>query len=158
MSLLHDEFPASRIYFTEGSVYGVAGARSIVQYFRNWAKSYNAWVTMLDDAGKPNSGPFVADPTMVLLNSTDDSVLYRYEYFMYGHFSKFIRPGAVRVSSEFVSSQATGVQHVAFVHDDGRHVVVLVSNIGSMQVVELRWQSWSLDVPVCSECVVTVVW
>lgn len=158
MSHLHDEFPSSSIYFTEGSVYGVDGARSIVQYFRNWAQSYNAWVTMLDDAGLPNSGPFAADPTMVQLSSSDGNVVYRYEYYMYGHFSKFIRPGAIRVSSEFASPQAKGVDHVAFVHDGGQHVVVLVSYSGDEQVFELQWEGWRLDVPVCSECVVTVVW
>lgn len=82
MSHLHDEFPATNIYFTEGSVYGVTGARSIVYYFRNWAQSYNAWVTMLDEEGQPNAGPFTADATMVQLNSSDGSVTYRYEYFM----------------------------------------------------------------------------
>jgi hypothetical protein len=82
MSHLHDEFPDTNIYFTEGSVYGVAGACSIVYYFRNWAQSYNAWVTMLDERGQPNAGPFTADATMVQLNSSDGSVTYRYEYFM----------------------------------------------------------------------------
>jgi hypothetical protein len=98
MTRLHDEFPSSSIYVTEGSVYGVSGAQTIVQYvsrfrhcnfvtlfgryFRNWAQSYNAWVTMLDENGQPNSGPFAADPTMTQLNSSDGSVVYRYEYFM----------------------------------------------------------------------------
>jgi O-glycosyl hydrolase len=159
MSHLHHEFPSSSIYFTEGSVYGIAGARSIVQYFRNWAQSYNAWVTLLDDHGHPNSGPFAADATMVQLNSSDGSITYRYEYFMYGHFSKFIRPGALRVSSEFLGPPAD-VDHVAFVHACGRHAVVLVASSGQGQgsEVELQWEGWRVSVPVCSGCVVTLVW
>ncbi len=158
MSRLHAEFPDSSVYFTEGSVYGVSGAQTIVQYFRNWAQSYNAWVTMLDENGQPNSGPFVADPTMVQLNSSDGSVKYRYEYFMYGQFSKFIRPGAVRVSSEFAASARDSIDHVAFVHDNGRHAVVLVNSGLMEQAIDVQWREWGVRVTVCSACVVTVVW
>ena len=31
MTRLHDEFPSSSIYFSEGSVYGVGGAQTIVK-------------------------------------------------------------------------------------------------------------------------------
>ena len=158
MSRLHVEFPDSGIYFTEGSVYGVTGAQAIVQYFRNWAQSYNAWVTMLDENGQPNSGPFVPDPTMVQLNSTDGSVEYRYEYFMYGQFSKFIRPGAVRVSSEFAAAAGDGINHVAFIHDDGRHALVLVNYGLREQAVDVQWRGWGALVTVCRACVMTVVW
>jgi O-glycosyl hydrolase len=158
MSRLHAEFPDSGIYFTEGSVYGVSGAQAIVQYFRNWAQSYNAWVTILDENGQPNSGPFVPDPTMVQLNSTDGSVVYRYEYFMYGQFSKFIRPGAVRVSSEFAAAVGDGIDHVAFIHDDGRHALVLVNYGLTEQAVDVQWRGWGARVTVCSACVITVVW
>ncbi len=80
---------------------------------------------------------------------------------MYAHFSKFIRPGAVRVSSESAvaaTARQSAIDHVAFVNDDGRRVVVLVNNGAEEQVVELQWRGWALDVVACKGCVVTVVW
>ena len=65
MSTLHNEFPTKDIYFTERSTYGIKGATEIVAIFRNWARSYSAWVTMLDTNLQPNSGPFNSNPTMV---------------------------------------------------------------------------------------------
>jgi O-glycosyl hydrolase len=160
MTRLHDEFPDTGIYFSEGSVYGVSGAQAIVQYFRNWAQSYNAWVTLLDDNGQPNSGPFVADPTMVLLQSSDGSVKHRYEFFMYGQFSKFVRPGAVRCLSETAQFAGTGIgiHHVAFVNADGLHAVVLVNDGVHEQIVELQWRGFAARVAACSGCVLTLVW
>jgi glucosylceramidase len=69
MSKLHREFPGKSVYFTEGSVYGAAGAGEMIEYFRNWARSYNAWVTVIDHQGKPNvSGFHDCDPTIIVLN------------------------------------------------------------------------------------------
>ena len=32
----------------------------LIEKLRNYASAYNAWVTILDDSGKPNNGPFAA--------------------------------------------------------------------------------------------------
>jgi glucosylceramidase len=111
---------------------------------------------MLDELGQPNAGPFSADATMVQFNSTDSTAVYRYEFFMYGHFSKFIRPGAIRVLSQSASS--LGVDHVAFVLEDGRRVAVLASNGAVERAVQLQWRGWAMDIVVCKACVITVVW
>jgi hypothetical protein len=80
---------------------------------------------------------------------------------MYGQFSKFIRPGAVRVFSEFDGRQAAArgdVDHVAFVNEDGRHAVVLVNHGKADEGVRVQWGEWLLDVVVCKACVLTVLW
>ena len=53
MTVFHEEFPYVPIHFTEGSVFGIKGAVDLIERLRNWATSYNAWVLMLDDHGKP---------------------------------------------------------------------------------------------------------
>merc|ERR1719222_280412 len=99
MTRLHEAHPDKRIIFSEGSTFGSFGAAEIVQIFRNWATSYTAWVTMLDEQLRPNSGPFEASPTMLVFDRHSGKVKYRFEYYMYGQFSKFIRRGAVRIDS-----------------------------------------------------------
>ena len=57
MSVFHEEFPKVPLHFSEGSVFGVEGAVDLIERLRNWATSYNAWVLMLDDHGKPQQRP-----------------------------------------------------------------------------------------------------
>ena len=74
MTTLHERFPDKPIFMSEGSEFGVTGAARIVKYFRNYASTYTAWVTLLDQHRKPNSGPFSADATMVELDTTTKTV------------------------------------------------------------------------------------
>ena len=66
---------------------------------------------------------------------------------MYGQFSKFIRPGAVRVWSEAAAAShpsAAHVHHVAFTDGSGGHDVVVVID-GEQEVrVQLQWQRFRL--------------
>jgi hypothetical protein len=70
---------------------------------------------MLDQNRKPNAGPFGAGATMVELDPLTKRVTRNFEYYMYGHFSKYVRTGAVRVASNS-SSAAKSLDHVAFVN------------------------------------------
>jgi beta-glucosidase len=103
MTELHEQFPDKDIYFTEGSTFGIRGAIKIVEILRNWARTYNAWVTILDTELQPNAGPFNPQPTMIQIDAqqpNDQEIIYNFEFFMYGQFSKFIRRGAIRIGSE----------------------------------------------------------
>jgi len=111
MTRLHAAYPDKRIFFTEGSTFGAKGAEEIVEIFRNWASTYVAWVTMLDSGMKPNEGPFVPTPTMTIMDNISHEVEFRFDYYMYGQFSKFVRRGAVRIGSLGLSGE---VSHVAF--------------------------------------------
>lgn len=124
MSVFHDEFPAVPIYFTETSVYGVQGAVQIIEFLRNWAGSYNAWVTILDENQQPNNGPFDADPTCVIFHSATRQVSYEFDYFMYGQFMKFIRPGARRVES---TPERGPLPNVAVRNPDGALILVVAN-------------------------------
>lgn len=123
---LHRVFPDKHIYFTEGSMFGVAGAASIVEILRNWSRSYNFWVVMLDEHRRPNRGPHDASATCLELLD-DGTVRTNFDYFMYGQFMRHIPRGAVRLES---STPAGGPVNVAFENPAGRIVLVAV-NTGS---------------------------
>jgi len=115
MTKLYEAHPDKKIFFTEGSAFGAKGAAKIVEIFRNWASTYMAWVTMLDSELQPNAGPFTPSPSMLLLDKDTLEVEFRFDYYMYGHFSKYIRRGAVRVNSAIADSDGRdSVKHVAF--------------------------------------------
>lgn len=100
MSLVHDAFPSKPIHFSEGSIFGIDGAKDLIERLQNWAVSYNGWVFMLDDQGKPNNGPFPASHAVVALNHKTLKTEYLLEYYVYGHFMKFLPKGSVRIESD----------------------------------------------------------
>ena len=156
MSTLHGEFPDKPIYFTEGSVYGAAGAAEIISYFRNWSRSYNAWVTMIDHRGKPNvSGFHDCDPTIIVLNRDSLQPDYRADYYIYGQFMKFIQPGAVRIAS---SGSAHLPPNVAFKNPDGSLILVAANPQSKPRELSLAWSGKTLTMTLAAKSVVTLTW
>jgi glucosylceramidase len=129
MAALRDAFPDKHVYFTEGSVFGVEGAAQIIAFLRHWARSYTAWVTIIDRKGQPNPGPHQCSPTCIVLDRENLTLEYRFDYYMYGQFMKFIRPGATRVHSDHTTPS---LPNVAVRNPDGR-LVVVVANLGSSE-------------------------
>jgi glucosylceramidase len=155
MSLVHERFPDKHVYFTEGSTFGIQGAAEVVSYLRNWARCYNAWVTMIDHRAQPNPGPHDCSPTCIVLNSDTLELEYRFDYFMYGHFTKFIRPGALRIGS---SAGKGAISTVAFRNPDGSRVVVVVNSGRGSQRASLEWKQQTVEVELQPKSLATVVW
>jgi O-glycosyl hydrolase len=155
MGAFHNEFPDKKVYLTEGSTFGIKGAAEIVAFLRNWASTYNAWVTMIDSEGKPNNGPFEADRTCVTLDATTLEVTYNFDYYMYGQFMKFIQRGAVRIDS----GESTGhVAHVAFKGVDGVITLVAVNQSVTAEPVRVWWKGRVLETTLPQLSVATYRW
>ncbi len=155
MSRLHSEFPATPIHFTEGSVFSIWGAFDLVERLRNWAVSYNAWVAILDEQGRPNNGPFPATKAILRLDSATGRVEPLFEYYNYGHFMKFIRRGAVRIDS---SPSTKDLSHVAFRNPGGDLVLVLANTTAEPKPVEVSAPSGSFSVTMPPKSVATCTW
>ncbi len=155
MSSFHAEFPQMPLYFTEGSVFEIEGGLELIRRLRNWASSYNAWVTMLDENGKPNNGPFPASRAIIALHSQTLMASENFEFFLYGHFMKFVQRGALRIqSSEGIITFNT----VAFRNPDGGLVLIAV-NAGKKPIaLRLTWQGAATEVRLGSESVATFLW
>lgn len=155
MTQFHEQFPARNIYFTEGSTFGVRGAVGIISFLRNWARSYNAWVTMIDHKRKPNPGPHACSPTCVVLNSETLELDYRFDYYMYGHFMKFIQPGAVRIAS---TESAELPPNVAFRTPDGSIVLVAANPDGNTRELAAAWNGLAFKASLLPKSVTTFKW
>ena len=136
-------------------MFGLKCGVELIDKLRNWASSYNAWVTILDDKGKPNNGPFDADRTMVTLDAGTLKPVEHFDFFLYGHFMKFIQRGAVRVES---SSSRRVLAHVAFRNPDGQMVLVVVNPNSAPQSFILACALRSTLVRVEGKAVVTFLW
>lgn len=155
MTAVHERFPDKHVYFSEGSVFDMEGAAQIIAFLRNWARSYNAWVIMIDHRGQPNPGPHDCSPTCIVLNSDDLTLDYRFDYYMYGQFMKFIRPGAVRIQSSPSSKQ---LPNVAVQHPDGT-IALVVANLKTAPVAfDIECDNRHLTAKTDGNSVATYVW
>lgn len=155
MTQFHSEFPDKPIHFTEGSVFSIWGAYDLVERLRNWATSYNAWVAILDDQGRPNNGPFPATKAILRFNSESGRVEEIFEYFNYGHFMKFVRRGAVRVDS-VPSTQE--LSNVAFRNPDGTTVLVLGNTTGQARPFSVVAGDRAFTTTIPGKSVMTCLW
>ena len=133
---LHDAFPAKDIYFTECSG-SESGDRATtfpdtlhwhtrfltVGAVRNWAKTVITWNLALDPAGGPHNGGCGTCFGVVTIDPATGHATPTADYYVFGHVTRFIRPGAVRIDS----TVAGNAWNVAFRNPDGSIVLVAVN-------------------------------
>jgi glucosylceramidase len=89
---------------------------------------------LLDEQGGPNHVQnFCFAP--VHYNTKTDELIYNSEYYYIGHFSKFIKPGARRIS---VASSKSFLISTAFQNKDGK-IAVVVMNQKDKEETFLIW-------------------
>lgn len=166
MTRAHELFPSKDVMLTERTVWGAKGADRIAQYFRNWAISYNGWVTMLDSKITPHQWIGTPGPTMLVQSSEvtgkvgENAVYDNYwccpEYFLIGQFSKFIKYGAKRIASNYGSTDT--ITNVAFLNPDNTVVTVLINQTKSEQCFNIVCNNSKFAGIIPSGTVATYVW
>jgi glucosylceramidase len=155
MSVFHQEFPDVPLHLTEGSVFGLRGGSTLIAKLRNFASSYNAWVTILDERGKPNNGPFEASRMIITLDSATLKPIENFDDVLYGQFMKFIQRGAVRVAS---SESGKALAHVACRNPDGSFALVVVNAGRAPQAMTLRRGTRAATAELPGASVATFIW
>lgn len=135
VGMVYEAFPDKHLLFTEGCAetfrpdgyqtwknaerYG----RSMINDFNNGTVGWTDWNILLDERGGPNHvenfcfAPMHAD-------TQSGELIYTPSYYYIGHFSKFIRPEAKRVST--VSSRSH-LLSTSFMNKDGITVTVVMN-------------------------------
>ena len=139
----------------EESVFGIKGAAEIIAFLRDGARSYNAWVTIIDDQARPNPGTHGCSPTCIVLDADKLTLNYRFDYYMYGQFMKFIRPGAVRIHSDGPSES---LPNIAVRNPDGTLVVVVPNPRSPPMKFNIEWAGRHLAAEVDGTSVATFRW
>lgn len=141
-----DAFPSTNVMFTEGCnspfnmsqindwKWGERYGRSMINDFNDGAVGWTDWNVLLDEKGGPNHvGNFCFAP--IHADTKTGELYYMNSYYYIGHFSKFIRPGAKRISSSPSRSQLLST---AFINKDGK-IAVVVMNQSDQKVPYYLW-------------------
>lgn len=143
---VHEAYPDKNLFFTEGCaesfnatrynawVLGEEYGRSMINDYNNGMVGFTDWNILLDETGGPNHVQnFCFAP--VHADTKTGQLIYTNAYYYIGHFSKFIQPGAKRVSSAASRSQ---LLTTAFRNEDGK-MIVIVMNQGSAKFPYYLW-------------------
>ncbi|MFA6540856.1 MAG: glycoside hydrolase family 30 protein [Bacteroidota bacterium] len=132
---VHDAFPDKNLIFTEGCSDSFDPGRyfywpnaerygaSMIRDFNNGTVAWTDWNVLLDEQGGPNHvDNFCFAP--VHADTRTGELIYTPSYYYIGHFSKFIRPGAKRISTASSRSQLLST---TFKNEDGSVVTVVMN-------------------------------
>jgi glucosylceramidase len=166
MTKNHEEFPQKGQWVTESSGGSwqkgnvlAEEAGELIEVMRNWSRSYVLWALATDE----KHGPFVGGcdtcrglMTIDLSDPEKATVKPELDYYVLGHASKFLLPGAVRVASDEPSG--TQIKDVAFRNVDGTLVLYLLNpgTIGQEFRIQSRGKTVATTIPAGS--VATFVW
>ncbi len=140
-SLLAAKYPRLGQYETElsGGTWVHDQVRSdfetIIEVLRNQGRSYVKWSLALDQHLGPHDGGCGTCTPLVTVDTRTGAVRRDVEYATLGQFSRFIRPGAQRV----YSSDAAGIESVAFINPDGTHALVAFNDTARRNTFQIEW-------------------
>lgn len=135
VGIVNEMYPDKNIFFTEGCVEkfdaakyqlwanGERYGKSMINDFNNGTVGWTDWNILLDENGGPNHVKnFCFAPVHADLQTGE--LIYTPSYYFIGHFSKFIKKGAKRISS---SASRSGLLTTSFLNPDGKMVTVVMN-------------------------------
>ncbi len=160
-----EAFPDKELIFTEGCVekfsmdrvndwsLGEKYGYSMVNDFNCGTVAWTDWNILLDETGGPNHvGNFCFAP--VHADTQTGKLIYTNSYYYIGHFSKFIKAGAKRISC---SSNRDKLQSTAFINPDGKLVVVVLNTTDEKLPFKLCISGKAAPVISLSHSIMTVI-
>lgn len=166
MTKNHEEFPHKDQWVTEssGGTWQTGNvlaeeAGELIAVMRNWSRSYVLWALATDQ----NHGPYVGGCDtcrgLVTVDLTDPGhpkVKLELDYYVLGHASRFLFPGAVRIASD--EPAGTAIKDVAFRNTNGTLVLYTLNAGGSAQTVRITSHGKSVATVIPAGSVTTFVW
>jgi glucosylceramidase len=164
LTKMHNAYPNKNLYMTEQSVTQRPHAdtidvaepvsRVLIGATRNWSRNVLLWNLAAD----PHFGPHTSDGGCTSCSGAvtldGDKASFNVAYYAMAHFSRFVRPGSVRIGSTELEQLST----VAFLAPDGR-IVFVAANTGNFpKTFQIEYHGKYLATTVHSQSVGTYLW
>jgi glucosylceramidase len=144
--------------FDDGDVWG----NIIFNDLEAGTSAWLYWNAILDETGGPwavstvhgNPDPNIQHP-VVIVNKSTHEITYTGTYWYLSHFSKFVKPGAVRIE---LSGGTKGIRAMAFATSDGGYVVELLNSLRDPLKVNLTFDDKAVTVDLAARSITTLTW
>ncbi|WP_432992949.1 ricin-type beta-trefoil lectin domain protein [Dactylosporangium sp. CA-233914] len=160
---VHNQYPNVNAYSTEHSGGTWIGNQqqedmlNMIDYGRNWSKSFTKWSLAVDQSMGPHNGGCGTCTGLITVHNGDSrsgQVDYTIEYYTMGHLTKFVQPGAWRVDSTANAS----VPNIAYLNTDGTRALIAYNNTGSTQQVTVNWSGQHFTYSLPARTSATFTW
>jgi glucosylceramidase len=174
MSRAHYEAPAMQQIVDEcspgpGTV--LPTSELLIASLRNWAGAVALWNLALDPAGGPVESPNIGCPGctgVVTVTESTGTYTFSRDFYELGQLSRFVLPGAVRISSpHFVTYGvgpgdkpvvSPGLDDVAFENPDGTRVLLAYDDATAPVTFAVAWRGSSFTATIPAGATTTFVW
>ncbi len=133
-----------------GEKYG----RHIIADLNHWTTGWVDWNMVLNEEGGPNHVENYCDAPIIVDTETE-KIHYQTPYYYLGHFSKYIKPGAVRIGWE---SEIDELRITAFENPTGEIVVVVMNEEDRTITFTLQDREQSVEVTSPAHSIKTLVY
>jgi glucosylceramidase len=165
-SEVHRKYPDIETWMTECSGGGWTPTWSesllwmtrdlVIGNLRNWGRGANLWNLALDENSGPHLGGCGDCRGVVTIDSRSGAVTRNVEYYVLGHATRFVRPGAYRIESD---SGIDGLQTVAIRNAAPGPVVLIVVNTATeRRAFSVRTGARAFSATLDAGSVATMTW
>lgn len=166
-SEIAQSFPEKKMWLTESSNRQVSPTgvflgemKRIASALRNYSSAYILWNIMLDEEGGPAQDmETVISAGLVELDRETGQLSYRGDFYALGHYSKFIRPGAVILDTlDTGEENDDNIQNVVALNENGSLTVVLSNNDTEAQTFKFVINDKVLEYTIPGRAGATITW
>jgi O-glycosyl hydrolase len=163
---VQEAYPSKHLLFSEGCVEsfnpekyylwanGERYGRSMINDFNNGTVGWTDWNILLDEKGGPNHvGNFCFAP--IHADTKAGQLIYTPSYYYIGHFSKFIRPNAKRMST---STSKGLLLSTSFINEDGKMVTIVMNQTDKKLTYNFYLGTQSTQVVIPPHAIQTLVY
>ncbi|QSB26837.1 glycoside hydrolase family 30 protein [Flavobacterium sp. CLA17] len=163
---VHEAFPEKNLLFTEGCIEKFDAAKfqfwgnaerygiNMINDFNNGTTGWTDWNILLDQNGGPNHvGNFCFAP--IHADTTKDELIYTPMYYYIGHLSKFIRPGAKRISN---TTSDKSLLSTSFLNTNGKTATIVMNASDKEVVYEIIIDSFKNTITIPAHAMQTLVY
>ena len=164
MSEVHNAFPRKNLYFTEfmaveptesGRIsIGKPVAGTFIGALQNWSRNVLLWNLAANSEFEPHTDNGGCPICQGAVTIDGNDVTRNLAYYAMAHFSKFVRPGAVRIAS----SEPAGLRNVAFTAPGGKIVLVAVNEGKAAQEFAVKYRGKVFQTKLNAGAVGTYIW
>jgi glucosylceramidase len=162
-STVHNEYPSIGTFDTEHSGGAwIANQQSedmsnIIDYTRNWGSTVTKWSLAVDQNDGPNNGGCSDCTGLITVHDGDSEsgqVDYTIEYYDMGQLTKFVLPGAYRISS----TASPTVPNVAWINPNGSKALIAYNGSTSAAPISVNWGGESFTYTLPAQTSATFTW
>ena len=164
MSEVHNAFPRKNLYFTEYmAVEPTESARisiaepvegTFISALQNWSRNVLLWNLAANSKFEPHTDNGGCPVCQGAVTIDGNEVTRNLAYYAMAHFSKFVRPGSVRVAS----TSSPALPNVAFKAPGGKVVLIVVNHAKAEQTFDVLYRGRTFKTELKSGSVGTYVW